>query len=244
MRIPDVRRPHDLVELHRIARMFPPLGHRDGWHAQFGRELNVTDDRDAFGSKGLPIVEGKNIQPFRLTADGVARRITLDRARHLLPDRRFECARLAYRDVAGVGNRLSLIAAVLPANVVTTHTLFCLRTAVPLEQQHFLCGVLNSYVVNSIVRLLMGGHVTTGLVEDLPVPVWRGTAQDRTIARLSRSLARPGREGGPRAGYLQALVARLYRLTDEAFREVLAGFPLIPQAERDFAMEAFRKLRT
>jgi hypothetical protein len=35
-------------------------------------------------------------------------------------------ARLAYRDVASATNRLTLIAAVIPARAATTHTLFCL----------------------------------------------------------------------------------------------------------------------
>ena len=65
MRVPDVRRLADLDFLERLATTFPPLGAPAGWSACFGRELNVTEDREAFGSVGLPVIEGKQIEPFR-----------------------------------------------------------------------------------------------------------------------------------------------------------------------------------
>ena len=42
----------------------------------FGRELNATDDRErlpARPARGLPVVEGKHIEPFRVALDAVAR---------------------------------------------------------------------------------------------------------------------------------------------------------------------------
>ena len=77
----------------------------------------------------------------------------------------------------------------IPGNVVTTHTLFCLRNPLPLEQQHFLCGVLNSDLLDAIVRMLMGGHVTTSLMESLPVPVWTGSNGQQQIAAIALTLA-------------------------------------------------------
>ena len=57
-------------------------------------------------------------------------------------------ARLAYRDIASATNRLTLIAAIVPARAVTTHTLFCLKTPLPLDAQQVLCALLNSFVAN------------------------------------------------------------------------------------------------
>lgn len=111
------------------------------------------------------------------------------------PDRRYARARLAYRDVSGVGNTHALVAAVIPAGIVTTHTLFCLRTELPIEQQHFLCGLFNSAVFDRLVRLEMGSHVTTTLVENLPVPPWTGTPVQREIAAIARDLADLGTSG-------------------------------------------------
>jgi len=106
----------------------------------------------------------------------------------LLADRRYARPRLAYRDISGATNRFALIAAIVPADVVTTHTLFCLRTPLDLQRQRFLCGLFNSATLNTIVRMLMGGHVTTGLVEGLPVPAWTESAEQTRVAALAARL--------------------------------------------------------
>ncbi len=213
-RIPDLRDPDALAWMTRLGREHPALGAADGWGAAFSRELNATDDRDVIHERqcrhgDLPVAEGKHIAPFRVDVARCARVIRSEDARQRLPDARFTRPRLVYRDVSGVGNRYALVAAVMPANVVTTHTLFCLRTPVPIEQQHFLCGLFNSWVLNAFVRVLMGGHVTTSLIEQLPVPVWQLTALHRRIARLAARLARPGARPADLSA-LQAAVARLY----------------------------------
>jgi hypothetical protein len=188
LRIPDARHAADFDRLHRVAARLPALGDRNGWAVRFGRELNVTEDRASFATEGLPVIDGKHIGPFRVDVGATSRRIPRTEAIRLIPDRRFEVPRLGYRDVSGAANRFTLIAAVIPAGVVTTHTLFCLRTRLDLERQHFLCGVFNSATVNGIVRMLMGGHVTTDLVENLPVPPWRGTPDQLRVAQFSQQL--------------------------------------------------------
>ncbi len=97
---------------------FPGSTPSDGWNVRFGRELNATDDRGHFyaGRSGLPVIEGKHIEPFRALVDRAAQRISERSAARLLDAAAtFSRARLAYRDVASSTNRLSLIAAVLPA---------------------------------------------------------------------------------------------------------------------------------
>ena len=142
--------------------------------------------------------------------------------------------RLAYRDVSAVTNRTTLIAAVVPPDVLTTHTLLCLKEHLTIERLHFLCGLFNSYVLNAIVRALVGSHVTTTVVEALPVPCWGGTALQRTIALLSARLV--GRHSSDRTARLQALVARLYGITPAEYRDILESFPLIPQNDRERAL--------
>jgi len=201
--------------LEQITDRFPRLGSREGWSARFGRELNVTDDGHAFGARGLAVIEGKHVTPFGVELSSARFRIDAAIAAQLLPARPFAKARLAYRDVSGVGNRLSLIAAIVPAGVVTTHTLFCLRNDVSLEQQHFLCAMLNGYVLNALARMLMSGHLTTSLVEGLPAPVWMNSASQRRVARE-------------------------YGLDAKTFARVLEGFPLVPASDRARALAIFQ----
>ena len=105
---------------------------------EFGRELNATEDRPHFTARPagpgswLPVVEGKHVSPF--IVDARRRRsqsIGASPARCSNRAGRSRRARLAYRDVASPSNVVTLIAAIVPAGVVTTHTLFCLRT--PLD---------------------------------------------------------------------------------------------------------------
>jgi hypothetical protein len=201
-RLLDLREVKD-VEWVRHIRRFPPLSTPDGWHVTFGRELNATDDRGLFQQRegtrtpghALLVAEGKHIAPFRFDRGGPTHVIPESAAAGRLPTRRYAAARLAYRDVSGVGNTHALVAAIIPAGVITTHTLFCLRTDIPIDQQHFLCGVFNSSVMDRLVRLEMGSHVTTTLIENLPVPLWTGSPLQREIARLASDLADPGTPG-------------------------------------------------
>jgi hypothetical protein len=195
-RIPYLRGHNDLAWLSRLMRAHRAIGDPAGWQARFSRELNATDDRESFSASrragALPVADGKHIAPFVVHQDQCDRFIAVSAARRRLPDARFMKPRLVYRDVSGVGNRFTLIAAVMPAGVVTTHTLFCLRNDMPLEQQHFLCGLFNSDILNRAVRLLMGSHVTTSLVEHLPMPPWSPTRLHRRIAATAARLAMPG----------------------------------------------------
>jgi hypothetical protein len=238
--IPWVQTKTDVAILERAAAMFRPLGGQGGWNVQFGRELNATEDRHAFRrpGTGIPVVEGKQIQPFRvdlaLSRHAVRPRdaaLKLRDGRHLRP-------RLAYRDVASATNRLTLIAALLPAGCVSTHTLFCLRTPLTMADQHVLAGLLNSFVVNYLVRLRVTMHVTASVVERLPLPTRADApAAAREIAVLARRLSRH-HDAGDEAR-LQALVATLYQLTTEEFAYVLSTFPLVPESTRGSALAAF-----
>lgn len=237
--VPELRAATDLRIVERAAVLFPPLGSRAGWAARFGRELNASDDRSAFDDRrgSLPVVEGKHVEPFRVSLAAARHRIAAAAARRLLPARTFERPRLCYRDVAGATNRLTLIAAILPAGVVSTHTLFCLRTEMREDDQQFLCGLFNSFVVNYLVRLRVGTHVTTGIVEALPVPTRERAAAFGVIAAMARRL---GRADDPAArARLNAEAAALYELRVEEYRHVLDTFPLVPGAEREAALAAY-----
>ncbi len=208
VRLPDVREPKDLEFVRRLS-SFRRAACDSGWGLRVGRELNATDDRKMWQpdqghgpghTEGFPVVEGKHIAPFTVDLPAVSQTADGAAVRRRFPDRRCERPRLAYRDVSGVGNTHALIAAVLPAGVVTTHTLFCVQNHLSPEQQHYLCGLFNSNVLNRFVRLFMSGHVTTGLIAMLPLPDWRADAQQRRIAELAQQLAT-----GPATGALAEL---------------------------------------
>jgi hypothetical protein len=237
--IPDVRHAVDLTIAERSASLFPPLGSPDGWHVHFGRELNATEDRDYL--RGLdtdvPVIEGKLIEPFTVRSREAASYIRAFDADHLLGPR-WRRSRVAYRDVASPTNRLTLIAALLPAGTVSTHTVFCLKEQTPVRRQQLLLACFNSLVVNFLVRLRVNTHVTTTIVERLPVPRedQMGAAADE-LADLGGVLTRG--HDAPAFARLNALVARLYQLDATEFAHVLGTFRLIEQADREAMKREF-----
>jgi hypothetical protein len=240
--VPDIRSAADVEILSHVAQRIPALADPDGWGLHFGRELNASDDRPYFreDGQGVPVLEGKQIQPFVVDVAAARYWIPANVVRRLPAAKNtFGRARLAYRDVASAANRTTLIAAILPPNVVSTHTLFCVREMLDERCQHFLCGIFNSFVANYLVRMWVSTHVTTAIMSRLRVPrPPDDSALFRNVARFSRALSRTaGRSDvAPR---LNAAAARLYELSAPQVAHVLDTFPLVPDAEREAVLKAF-----
>lgn len=233
--IPEVASATALGILAGISDRVPALGDASGWNAHFGRELNATDDRHRFVPVGslpglLPIVEGKQLSPFRVDVARSTHGIVARPAR----------ARLAYREVASATNKLTLIAAMLSANVVSTHTVFCLKSPLDVQSQWCLLGLLNSLVANYLVRLTVTTHVTGAVMSRLRVPrPSNASPAFARLAQLARSLAATGIDANA-GGYaeLNAIAARLYGITRDEYAFILDTFPLIPQLQRDCCLAA------
>ena len=209
-----------------IAERVPALSDGAGWQVRFGRELNATDDRPHFvrltGARKaiLPVVEGKQITPFQVDLARSESGIPIGTAARLL-DRAatFERNRIAYRDVASATNKLTLIAAMLPRGTVSTHTVFCLKTALDERSQWCLLGLLNSFVANYLVRLQVTTHVTTALLARLPVPRPReNTAQFDRLVDLAKRISKRGlQESSAEYAELNAIAAGLYAITPDEY---------------------------
>jgi hypothetical protein len=234
--VPDVSDPATLAVLSGISSRVPALGDPSGWHVRFGRELNATDDRPHFvtrtrsSGKVLPIIEGKLLSPFRVDVDAATLAIPAATAATLMDGTALRRARLGYRDVASSTNRLTLIAAMLPAGTVSTHTVFVSKTTLDEPSRWCLLGLLNSLVANYLVRLRVTTHVTTATMARLPVPrPAAGTPAFDALVSLSRRLSVDGIGGAPDDyARLNAVAARLYGLTSDQLAHVLGTFPLIP----------------
>lgn len=230
--VPRLQTRQELALLEYLSQSAPRISSPDGWQATFGRELNATDDRGLFhsGGDGLPILEGKHISAFRVRPQQASLVLPEGVARSRLPARPYLRARLAYRDVASASNERTLIAAVVPAGCVTTHTLFCCRRTLDIAHLHALCALFNSFVANWFVRRWVSTHVTVSLVERLPVPTAAvlGTRL-HALSRLSQQLAREDAASArlEKEAILQASVASAWRLSPTQLALILDDFPLI-----------------
>ena len=262
MAIPDLPDPRDARLVEALSAAHPALGDSRGWHARFGRELNASDDKECWesaalkcgptaggtcgggasapGREGLPVVEGKHLDPFVVRLDRVTKRAAVRAVRdRMRQSAAFNRPRLAYREVAAATNRLTLIAAILPARTISVHTVFCLRTSLAADEQDVLCALLNSFVANYLVRRWVTTHVTASIVERLPVPrPTRGTRQFSELARDAARL-RNGEHGPDLNAAVQARAARAYGVSSDDFEHILESFPLVPDGERRAALRTF-----
>lgn len=237
--VPDVEHERDRAILARVVAIAPALGSDEGWGVRFGRELNATDDAPHFGGTGLPIVEGKLVDPYHLRVGEARAFISPPVARRLLGDR-IERPRLGYREVASATNRLTLIAAMIPAGVVTTHTIFCSRSDADETLHWFLCGIFNSFTANYLVRRRGGTHVPAAVIHQLPVP--RPARHSNVFTRIA-ALARRARDDDAARAEIHGLSAIAYGLEEEDVIHVLGTFPLVRDRERADALREFRRCR-
>ncbi len=270
---PDVRTTMDIALLERLHRDCPALSAIDGWQAKFGRELNATDDRALFVSAAaassnapsrspqwsqshaldIPVIDGKHLHPFTVTLRDATLIVDPTHTPHLLTRLpQIAHPRLAYREIASPTNRLTLIAAMLPAHVVSTHTVVCLKSTLPPDAQWCLCALLNSFVANYLIRMRVSTHVSVALLERMPTPKpLRDSPLFQQLARLAEQLSDVGGIDGEIAGEkpnepyarLQALAAQAYGLDLEEFAYVLSTFPLIDEETTRAALDAFARER-
>jgi len=236
--VPELRSERDRGIVAKVLAGVPELASEAGWHVTFGRELNATDDRPHFGSTGYAVLEGKLLEPFVVHLESAREFVEPALARKLL-GARVDRPRLGYREVAAATNRITLIAAIVPERTVTTHTIFCLREAISIDDQWCLCGLLNGYVANYLIRLRGGTHVPAAAMQRLRVP--RPVAGTRTFARITAwsKAVSCDPEAARTRERLHAETARAYGIDAEDLRHILSTFPIVPEAERDAVLAAF-----
>jgi hypothetical protein len=248
--VPEVPDQTALAILTSVCERIPRLSDQHGWQVRFGRELNATDDRPHFVPADtahldmLRVIEGKMLAPFQVDVDKASMAIPMSAAERLV-DRASLCStRIAYRDVASATNKLTLIAAILPPNFISTHTVFVSKAKLDEPSQWCLLALLNSWAANFLVRSQVMTHVTTALMARLRVP--RPAANGpifSELVRLSKSIAERGVDSSsPAYARLNALAATAYALSADQFAYVTETFPLVDSAVRERARQEFALL--
>ena len=128
----------------------------------------------------------------------------------------------------------------LPANVISTHTVFCLKSDLDEESQWCLLGLMNWLVANYLVRLNVTTHVTAAVMSRLQVP--KPSPDSRAFARLvslARRLASTGMDANTDDyAELNAIAAGLYGVTLDQYAFILESFPLISKSQRELCLAA------
>lgn len=181
---------------------------------------------------------------------------TLDYQRY-----RFGC-----RSITGTTNERTMVCSVIPKQVFCGHSLQVSKDMEHIEPSEllFITAAMSSFVVDFSLRQRVATQMTFFFIYQTPVP--RLTASDpcfmpivtraaRLICttpefdELARAVGLKGYQEGAtdpaeRArlrAELDAMVAHLYRLTEDEFRHILSTFPLVKEEVKAAALEEFRK---
>ena len=254
---------------------YPLLGDNveGAWNSVFKREFHMTDDAFLFNKKSgpnmLPLYEGKMISQFTNLFSGPRFWIRETEGRKALLGKRkddqsilgYQEYRLAYRAVAANTNERTLISTIIPP--CFTGNSLNIDETLKRKEQLFFSSILNSFVVDWLLRQKVTTNINMFYMYQLPIP--RLTEQFPAYLHivnraaklicityefdgLAREVGLRGHEDGvtdeaERArlrAEIDGLVAHLYGLTEDEFTHILATFPIVEQSVKDAALEAYR----
>jgi len=180
----------------------------------------------------------------------------------------YEYYRIGFRDVAASTNERTLIATVIPPHVFAGNTLPTLIEPTEPKTMVAIVALFDSLIADWFMRQRVTNHCNFFYMKQLPVP--RLTEKDAAFRPIVERAARlicttpefddlaqeifggqanaasvgatvPAERAKLRAE-LDGLVAHRYGLTEEEFAYILTTFPLVPDAAKIAAHNAFRNV--
>lgn len=157
---------------HKMTTRFPLFGETKPF--KLGNDFHRTNDLEYFTTDSTasiyPLYEGKTFDQFTIlykpteyaTTKGVMKKVDPDQKQW----------RIAFRAVASATNRRSLIATLLPPNSVAANSAIIQKDAgsINTENKLFYIGIMNSYVIDYYLRLLVTTNINQFFVKQLPFP--------------------------------------------------------------------------
>ena len=253
---------------------FPLLGEKisDSWNITLGREFHMTDDKNLFKQEPapdrLPLYEGKMIHQFTNEWSKPNYWLSEIESKKVLSNKQsseifdYQQYRLAFREIASSTNQRSMISTMLPRNVFANHKIFLgnlAKSSIDSSEMLYLCGVLNSFVFDSMLRQRVSTTISMFIFYQLPVP--RLTKADRTfqpiVDRAAKLICTTSEfdDLAAEVGFishtngvtdeiaranlraeLDGIIAHLYNLTEVEFAHILSTFPIVPQETKDAAL--------
>jgi Alw26I/Eco31I/Esp3I family type II restriction m6 adenine DNA methyltransferase len=250
---------------------FPPLNAwRDKAGLEFSREFNAADDDFRFNENGVGyrIYEGKMIWHFTsyFSAPGKWIKETEFKKTHFFEKGDWKKYRIAVRRVSASTNERTLVTTLLPKNIMTSHSLFVnVKDILTGIESVYLTSILNSFVLDFVMRNQATTNITQFLIYQLPVP--RLKPKDKwfqaIVGRAARLICTTeefselwdevmGNEWtGKKAAIteyernilraeLDGIIAHIYGLTEEEFAYILSTFPIVPQPQKVATQNAYR----
>ena len=239
---------------------FPLLGEKiEGvWNLELVRELNITNHHYRLTTEPadgrFPLYEGRMIGQFHATNAAVRFWVTQSD----VSDYRF-----AMRKSSSNTNERTLVATVLPKNVVGADSLYlAVGHSISVPEQVYLVAIANSFMMDAFLRNKIANQINRYIVFQLPIP--RLIATDPRFMPIAQRAARlicttpefdtlaqmmglqghqdgitdPIRRTRMRAE-LDGLIAHLYGLSEEELVHILESFPLVDETAKIATLNAY-----
>lgn len=175
---------------HKMTGKFPSFGETKPF--KLGRDFDRTNDSAYFSmeenSNTFPLYEGKNFNQFTIkslpaefaTQEGVLKKIHPDE----------EDWRIAFRAIARATDKRSLIATLLPKGAVAANSAIIQKDVknVTIQDRLFYLGLMDSYVVDYYLRLLVTTNINQFFIKQLPFASPRETDDSSVIENVVRAL--------------------------------------------------------
>ncbi|MGH8017629.1 MAG: Eco57I restriction-modification methylase domain-containing protein, partial [Opitutaceae bacterium] len=172
------------VIIAKKALRFPLLSEQQAgkWNLELHREFNMTDDANLFHEKRssgrLLLFEGKMIWHFDCSfseprfwiGEKEGRKALLGKKSDTDQTLPYQTCRLAYRDVAASTNERTMISTVLPSGRFTGNTLVNSTAPIDVSELVFVSTILNSFVIDYLIRQKVTNHCNMFYVYQLPMP--------------------------------------------------------------------------
>ena len=184
----------EIFDLFRkIRTTFKPL--RDSKLVDFRRDFDRTNDADKFieikdaTEKDVPLYEGKYINQFIIEPEKIKYAINKEVAERKLKED-ISQYRIGVRAVASSTNKRSLIATLLPPHTTSMNSLLSQKNANKFGASNklFILGILNSYVLDFVLRQLISININQIYLQQLPIPKESDVRDAPSIIQITKEL--------------------------------------------------------
>ncbi len=268
------------IDIHINERMldFPLLGERidHTWNVQLAQGSSFNRMKGAeLGGPGpstLPVYEGPMIEQFTYRFApprywvNVQGQTVFSRQLDQWKESGWNGYHLSFRNIASSSNTRTLIATVLPPNILVSNTITFASNSLDADVLLFLTAIFNSFLADYFIRQRVSSiRITIPCVYQLPVP--RLTKRDdfflpivKRAARLicttdefkdlwKRIVSDLGLLDAPAINSMEreqlraeldGLIAYLYKITENDFSYILSSFPRVGNPIKIAAQNAYR----
>ncbi len=167
----------DIKIVEKLYSEFSPLN-QTNW-IDFGNDLHMTNDSNYFYEKeaDFPLYEGKMINQYRDDAKPPQYFLVEKEMKEIKrffndSDQKWcwENFRVAFRAQASSTNVRSLITTIIPKNVLCGHSLYVTKGDLEIKDQLFAVSIMNSFILDFLLRFMISSNVSKTYVERLPIP--------------------------------------------------------------------------